>query len=202
MKRRIILQMRHTIVQSGSEVLKQKCSVIDLKDILQSDHVNKAVTIAHEALSDFRKLNGFGRAIAAPQLGFSLRFIAVNLGTPRTMFNPEIVYFSDEKFSMWDDCLSFPNLMVCVERHKCISVQFINESGETEVWENCSQVVSELLQHEVDHLNGILSLDIAVSPPKIPPGLECNPIIDREEWLKNRNVYMSYVDEYFIPYDS
>jgi len=60
------------------------------------------------------------------------RFLALNLGNkpaPFTMFNPEITTKSAETFSLWDDCMSFPHLMVKLRRHKHISVRFQNIQG-------------------------------------------------------------------------
>jgi peptide deformylase len=55
----------------------------------------------------FRKKNGFGRAIADPQVGASLRFIVINIDSPKTLFNPEITYRSNDTFSMRDNCLIY-----------------------------------------------------------------------------------------------
>ena len=75
----------------------------------------------HAALQEFRDTHGFGRAISAPQIGHAVRMIACNLGAdashrpgeqPFTLCNPEITWRSEETFSLWDDCMSFPHLMV------------------------------------------------------------------------------------------
>src|SRR5262245_50849832 len=65
-----------------------------------------------DTLAAFRSRHGFGRAIAAPQIGVSRRLIAVNLGQgPFLMVNPEILSRSAEMFTLWDDCMSFPWLL-------------------------------------------------------------------------------------------
>ena len=66
---------------------------------------------------------------------------------------------------MWDDCLSFPDQMACVRRHKSISIAFMDEKGAGKTWINLPKDLSELLQHEIDHLNGVLAIDIAEHPP-------------------------------------
>src|SRR4051794_7336013 len=69
-------------------------------------------------LQEFRARSGFGRAISAPQIGITKRFIVIDLGDgPALIANPEITWRSDEVFTMWDDCMSFPGLLVRVERH-------------------------------------------------------------------------------------
>ena len=121
------------------------------------------VAMLHATLARFRAEHGFGRAIAATQIGVARRFIALNLGEgPFTMFNPEIVWRSGETFTLWDDCMSFPFLLVRVARNASISVQFDDESGRPQRWERLDRATSELLQHEIDHLDGVLALDRAV----------------------------------------
>ena len=117
----------------------------------------------HATLARFRAEHGFGRAIAAAQIGVARRFIALNLGKgPFTMFNPEIVWRSGETFTLWDDCMSFPFLLVRVARDDSVSVEFDDEAGRRQRWERLDRATSELLQHEIDHLDGVLALDRAV----------------------------------------
>ncbi|MGZ8781401.1 MAG: peptide deformylase, partial [Thermoanaerobaculia bacterium] len=81
-------------------------------------------------LEEFRRQHGFGRAISAPQIGIARRFIAVNLGKG-TFFvvNPVITWRSEETFTMWDDCMSFPDLLVRVERNHSLSLEYLDEDG-------------------------------------------------------------------------
>jgi peptide deformylase len=114
-------------------------------------------------LSRFREQYGFGRAIAAPQIGVNGRFLAVNLGRgPFLMINPEIRWSSAETFTLWDDCMSFPWLFVRVRRHASISVRFLDAEGRAQEWDRLPRDQSELFQHEIDHLDGVLALDRAV----------------------------------------
>ena len=69
--------------------------------------------------------------------------------------NPEFSFLSDEMFEVWDDCMSFPNLLVRVKRHKKANIKYLNENWEPQEME-LEGDLSELLQHEYDHLNGIL----------------------------------------------
>ena len=127
----------------------------------------------HATLAQFRAEHGFGRAIAATQLGVARRFIALNLGEgPFTMFNPEIVLQVRRKsFTLWDDCMSFPFLLVRVARDVSISVEFEDETGRRECWDRLDRATSELLQHEIDHLDGVLAFDRAA---------DRNAIVSRE----------------------
>jgi peptide deformylase len=114
-------------------------------------------------LEAFRARHGFGRAIAAPQIGVAQRFIASHLaGGPLLLVNPEIVWRSDETFTLWDDCMCFPQLLVRVRRHCSISVAYVGEDGSRTVLEQLDRTTSELLQHEIDHLDGVLAVDRAL----------------------------------------
>jgi len=120
-------------------------------------------------LEQFRRENGFGRAISAPQIGILKRFIAMKIDQrpPFCIINPIITSKSESKFTMWDDCMSFPWLMIKVERHTSIDIDYIDESGQEIHWKNIDQPTSELLQHEIDHLNGVLAVDLALDKDSI-----------------------------------
>jgi peptide deformylase len=114
-------------------------------------------------LDAFRAKHGFGRAISAPQIGVPQRFIAVNLGKG-TFFivNPVVTWTSHDTFTMWDDCMSFPDLLVRVRRHSSISIDYADECGRPQRWTEMGQAEAELLQHELDHLDGVLAVDRAI----------------------------------------
>ncbi|HNB25171.1 MAG TPA: peptide deformylase, partial [Candidatus Melainabacteria bacterium] len=108
------------------------------------------------------------RGVAAPQLGIMRRMIALNLnGRQTTMLNPEITWKSPEEFSLWDDCMCFPDLLVRLKRNSSITVKFQDESGNICIWEKLDPARSELLQHEIDHLNGVLAIDRALDKDSI-----------------------------------
>ena len=114
-------------------------------------------------LATFRATYGFGRAVSAPQIGVGKRFIALNLeGDAFVMINPEITWKHADTFTMWDDCMSFPFLLVRVRRHRSISVRYTDENGRSRNRERMDQATSELLQHEIDHLDGVLAIDQAL----------------------------------------
>lgn len=122
----------------------------------------------HKVLLRFRDEHGFGRGIAAPQLGILKRILAINLaGKQTTMHNPEIIWSSPEEFALWDDCMCFPDILVRVRRRSSITVSFQDENGKVCTWEKLDPATSELLQHEIDHLNGILAIDRAIDKESI-----------------------------------
>ncbi len=120
------------------------------------------------ALEAFRRERGFGRGIAAPQIGVPIQLVAVNLGAgPLALLNPVLTWRSAETFTLWDDCMCFPDLLVRVRRHRSVSVAFLDEEGQPRTWERLPMAESELLQHEVDHLHGVLAVDLALDSRSI-----------------------------------
>ena len=109
----------------------------------------------HEVMEAIRTKYGFGRAIAAPQLGIMKRLIYMNIDKPLIIINPKFTYLSDEKFELWDDCMSLPMLFVKVKRHQKATLKFLDEHWQPQEWQ-LEGDLSELLQHEYDHLDGVL----------------------------------------------
>ena len=110
----------------------------------------------HHVMEEIRATYHFGRAIAAPQLGIMKRLIYMNIDRPLVIINPVFTFLSEEKFEVWDDCMSFPNLLVKVERHKKVSMEYLDERWQSREWV-LEDDLAELIQHEYDHLEGILS---------------------------------------------
>ena len=126
-----------------------------------------------DTLAEFRRTHGFGRGISAVQIGEPKRLIYIELGgRAYRLRNPVFEFQSAEKFKLWDDCFSFPDLLVCLERFVEVRLRFENEAGEVERLE-AAGAFSELLQHEMDHLDGILAIDRA---------LDGTSLCTRAEW--------------------
>jgi len=106
-------------------------------------------------MREVRTKYGFGRAIAAPQLGIMKRLIYMNIDKPVVFINPELTGLSDDLFELWDDCMSFPNLLVKIKRHCSLTINYLDENWQPQT-RDMEGDLSELLQHEYDHLNGIL----------------------------------------------
>jgi peptide deformylase len=113
------------------------------------------VTDLDNVMQEVRAKHSFGRAIAAPQLGIMKRLIYMNIDKPVVFINPELTELSADLFELWDDCMSFPNLLVKVKRHQSLSIKYIDENWQPQTW-RIENALSELLQHEYDHLDGIL----------------------------------------------
>jgi peptide deformylase len=115
-----------------------------------------------DTLAHWRAATGYGRGIAAPQIGTNLRVIFLRLPGEAAwpLVNPEIAWSSEETIVVWDACLSFLSIFMQVERHQEIVVRYQDLSGRPcEVRAGEERNLSELLQHEIDHLDGILAVD-------------------------------------------
>ena len=154
----------------------------------------------HAALARFRSDNGYGRAMSAPQINRHVRMIACDLGEdavhrpgeqPFTLCNPSVIDSSDGSFSLWDDCMSFPHLMVRLRRAESISLRYYDVHGVEHEWPSLRRQEAELLQHELDHLDGVLAVDRAEAPD--------TDIVPRDEYLANRAHYDRQVDYVIVP---
>ena len=149
------MAIRH-ILQLGNPQLYGE-SVPLLKKEMET--VQSVVVDLHDTMMNFREQYGAGRAIAAPQIGVMKRLIYMSIGGVPTVFiNPRLKDMSEEMMEVWDDCMCFPDLLVKVMRHKSCRVRYRNQN-----WKQDSVVLrgdlSELLQHEYDHLEGKLFTD-------------------------------------------
>lgn len=137
----------------------------DISSPVNQDEVSSfkdEIETLHEIILECQKLNGFGRGVAAPQIGLMKRIVCLNLkGKKYTLYNPILSNYSKEEFEHWDDCMCFPNLLVKVKRHQSCTLTFKDESWNTQTWE-IRDDLSELLQHECDHLDGVLATQRAI----------------------------------------
>lgn len=110
----------------------------------------------HSVMAEIRATYHFGRGIAAPQIGVMKRLVYLHLnGRPLVLINPELTHLSEASFELWDDCMSFPNLLVRVSRHQSVTVNYTDEQWLPQTWA-VQNDLAELLQHECDHLDGVL----------------------------------------------
>lgn len=136
----------------GDARLYEVCSPVVPEDL---PLVKEWVKDLHNVMEEIRARYHFGRGIAAPQIGVMKRLFYLNLDKPYIIINPELVNPSEEMFELWDDCMSFPNLLVKVKRHKYLTLRYFDENMQVQEW-FVEDALSELIQHEYDHLNGVL----------------------------------------------
>jgi len=150
-----------SILNLGDPGLWKKCQAVKS---FKSTETRQIIRDLEDTLVDFKRRNGFGRAIAAPQIGVLKRIIYIDFpkeDISGAMINPKITWQGEEKIQLWDDCFSFPDLMVKVERSREIEVEYTSGKGEKRLIEAKGDL-AELLQHEIDHLDGILAVERAI----------------------------------------
>ena len=136
----------------------------EVSEAVQRDELESLAQVfqdLHDTLLDFRQRYGAGRAIAAPQIGVMKRIVYMHIASPLVFINPLIDRQSDETITLWDDCMSFPDLLVKVRRHKSCRIRFFDREWRRRTM-RLDDDLSELLQHECDHLEGVLAVSRAL----------------------------------------
>lgn len=123
--------------------------------------LNPIIQDLHDTMMDFRGKYQAGRAIAAPQIGFRKRLIYMHIDQPVVFINPRLEPITDETMKVWDDCMCFPDLLVKVWRYKRCRITYRDMSWQERIVE-LEDDLAELLQHEYDHLDGILAVSRAI----------------------------------------
>ncbi len=146
------------ILPLGDPRLYEICKPVERDEI---PSLKPAIQDLHDIILEFRAKYNAGRAVAAPQIGVMRRLICMNVDKRVVIINPVLTNLSDEMFEMWDDCMCFPNLLVRLKRHRSLTLTFRDEEWKEHVW-NLENDLSELIQHEYDHLDGILATQRAI----------------------------------------
>lgn len=140
-----------SIIKYPDPILKKRTKKI--KDPLDPE-VQKLIV---QMIETMRKNGGLG--LAAPQVKKSLRLCIIEEeGVTYILINPQIKNFSREKVLMDEGCLSFPGEFFPVKRPEKVKVRYTNEKGE-KVKLKASGILSRAIQHEIDHLEGVLVID-------------------------------------------
>lgn len=142
------------VVQYGDPVLKSRASQISEFDQALSDEIDRMIVLMKESL---------GVGLAANQVGKLRRLLVFQTNAdvePQALLNPEIDWLSEETEPMIEGCLSIPRVLVEVERPLYARVRGQDKTG-ADVLIEASGHEARVLQHEIDHLNGVLILDRA-----------------------------------------
>jgi peptide deformylase len=119
--------------------------------------------LAHEMIEVMREKDGVG--LAAPQIGKSIRIAVIDASggerEPYVLVNPEITYMSEKREDYEEGCLSVPDINLNVNRPSIVSVKALDENGTAYAIENADGLLARAIQHEIDHLDGILFVDRA-----------------------------------------
>jgi len=144
------------ILTDGDPILREKS--IEVKEI-----TNEVLSYVKDMKETIKKSNGVG--LAAPQVGILERVVLVcfqitkkKYSSPIVLINPKILSFSDDKNVDEEGCLSIPGVYDNVSRYTRIEVEYMDLDGKVHV-EEFQDFNARVIQHEVDHLNGILFVD-------------------------------------------
>ncbi len=146
------------ILQLGNPLLHRVCEPV------RQNECDDLVAVAEDlrdTLHAFRVRHGIGRAIAAPQIGVLKRLVYMEVHEPVVFINPDLEFPDDDMMELWDDCMSFPNLLVRVRRYRRCRITY-RDLAWTSHEMSLENDLSELLQHECDHLDGILATSRAI----------------------------------------
>jgi peptide deformylase len=177
------MNMTLKIAQLGQPVLRRPALEVSLEELVSPEFQQLVddmfATVAAE----------HGAGLAGPQVFQSKRvFLAAILPTTdpeevpgiEALINPRIVAESEETAEAWEGCLSFPELLVKVARPLAVCVEFLTRQGEPRVLD-LQGFRARVVQHEYDHLEGILTLDRAASTRDIIKGSEIEAVKKAEE---------------------
>jgi len=141
-------------------VLRQKCRKVSSVDAKLRDLIDNMIETMHEA-------NGVG--LAAPQVGVPLRIVTICLpdedAEEIVLINPEIIKKSGER-EIEERCLSVPGYVGQVKRAVNVTAKGRNTNWK-EVRIKADGLLAQALEHEIDHLNGVLYVDLVESPDKL-----------------------------------
>lgn len=158
------------ICRMGNPILRKKTAQVS-KDFLLSDDFAQLLADLFDSMKHY---GGIG--IAAPQIGVDRQVAIIELmgfnrygeevNLPLTAFiNPKITFLTQDEQGFWEGCLSVPGLRGYVERPKKIKVNYLDPKG-TEQELIAEGFLATVLQHELDHLEGVLYVD-RVKDPKL-----------------------------------
>lgn len=138
----------------GNPILRKKAKKIPL------DEISSYASIAEEMFELMYESNGIG--LAAEQVGLESQILVVDCNETEinqlVVINPKIVFKSKSKTPLEEGCLSFPGITAVILRPETIELEYYDIKGEHHK-EFFSGLIAKVLQHEIDHLNGILIVD-------------------------------------------
>ena len=138
--------------EKDEAVLRRKCQKVPSID-------RGVLRIIDDMLDTMYDVNGVG--LAAPQIGVSLRLVVIHLPEeeqPKILINPQVVKVSGQMCGD-EACLSVPGYLGQIVRYEDIVVKAFDENGRSVRYKASDDLFARALQHELDHLNGILYYD-------------------------------------------
>jgi peptide deformylase len=172
-----------TIAQLGQPVLRQVAQPIAAEDFASAEF--------QQLLADMRETlaSAGGVGLAAPQVFSSRRVFLACIMPPaqegdkpgvEVFVNPSMTALSDEASAAWEGCLSFVELLVLVPRLQAVRVDYFDATGQAKALE-LAGFPARVVQHEFDHLEGILTIDRAESTLDIVKASEIETVLGHDD---------------------
>jgi peptide deformylase len=153
------------VIQKDNKILRQKAKEVAQKEI-GSKKIKDILRRMEEILAESKE----GVALAAPQIGEPLQIFVVKKLTPDVGFNifinPKIKKISQKKQIVPEGCLSVEGVYGTIKRAEKLTVEAYDEKGK-KFTRGASGLLAQIIQHEMDHLNGILFVDKVIKLEKI-----------------------------------
>lgn len=167
-------KVAHLTYQIGeSDLLRKKSESVDIKKI-KSPNIQSVIKRLVFTITEFRKLTGKGRGIAAVQIGIPLQIATLYINDQLvTIINPKIIEKSKQMLLYPEVCMSANPILVRVARAEWVKVRYFDGSGNKKIWQiKKNLIVNRVFQHEIDHMEGIINIDLVRSKDLI---LESDP---------------------------
>jgi peptide deformylase len=138
----------------GDPILRRKAKPVTAFD-------DELGTLVDEMLETMAQSDGVG--LAAPQVGESRRIVVIDATRgerpPFVLVNPEITFLSEELVVREEGCLSFPDIHLDIKRPSIVSVKAFDRTGKEFTIDKADDLLARALEHEMDHLDGLLIID-------------------------------------------
>ncbi len=147
-----------------SPLLRQKSKDVEVSEI-KSKRIQNLISKLKSTLRKYRKLTKKGRGIAAVQIGVSLKIAVVfEENKLMTIINPRILKKSKTLFKYPEICMSANPIIAKVTRPSYIEFEYLDENGIKQEWRDQeNKILNRVFQHEIDHMEGIINIDLVDS---------------------------------------
>lgn len=153
-------------------MLREPSKEVSVEEIT-SKAMQKKFTYLKKCLTKYQKKTGYGRGIAAVQVGIPERFAVIYFEEKSLlMVNPKISRKSDKKYLYPEICMSSNPIIAPVIRPAWIEFSYIDEDGKEQFWNmkddtEAGKIMNRVFQHEIDHMEGIITIDLVSSPKEL-----------------------------------
>lgn len=161
------------IYQIGESDILRKPSKKVLSNKIKNPQTQEKIKYLKNCLTKYRNLTGYGRGITAVQVGIPERFSVIY--TPEELLiiiNPKITKRSEKLLKYPEMCMSAVPIIAPVVRPAWIEFEYYHEKGSLNYWEtkddtDLGRMMNRVLQHEIDHMEGVINIDLVKSPREL-----------------------------------